>query len=191
MKIIFFFLLILVLIYQINSYSIINPITKAFNTKIIRRTTLYERKRRTKIKRNEDNKITNVNTSTITNTNTDTNDIIITPSVDDNVFEGKIESRLSPIVGTAAAKQAAIQEKGVLKTQIDELLAPTPAGKEPKIIQLAKNITWFSVIVLVLIEIFVSIKTGGAPFKVNEGTTSETVIERPRIPSLYDLSPSE
>ena len=92
---------------------------------------------------------------------------------------------------------------------MDELLAPTPTGKEPKIILLAKNVTWFAVIVLVLIEIFVSIKTGniiininsiiiiaiitiilgGAPFKFGDDPNTETVIERPMMPSLSDLSP--
>ena len=45
-----------------------------------------------------------------------------------------------------------------------------PQGKEPKIIQVLKTITWGSVLVLVLIEIFVSLKVGGAPFKFGQVT---------------------
>jgi hypothetical protein len=46
----------------------------------------------------------------------------------------------------------------------EDLLAPTPVGEEPKAVKAAKAVTWFAVIVLVVIEIGVSIKTGGMPF---------------------------
>eukprot|EP01031_Cornospumella_fuschlensis_P024937 gene24937-30130_t len=45
-----------------------------------------------------------------------------------------------------------------------DYLAPTPAGKEPKLVELIKSVTWISVLVLIAVEIFVSFKVGGSPF---------------------------
>lgn len=46
-------------------------------------------------------------------------------------------------------------------------------GQEPKAIQLIKSVTWFSVILLVLVEIIVSIKVGGMPFDLGKVTLPE------------------
>jgi hypothetical protein len=59
---------------------------------------------------------------------------------------------------------------GGVERNLEELLAPTPAGKEPKAIQLMKNITWVAVLLLVLLEIVVSIKVGGSPFDFSKAT---------------------
>lgn len=57
--------------------------------------------------------------------------------------------------------------------------------------QLIKAITWFGVIALVLVEIFVSIKTGGSPAMSGmlnpDGTSIPTDAVIPP-PSLQDLS---
>ena len=52
---------------------------------------------------------------------------------------------------------------GAIERYLEELKAPTPVGEEPKTVQLIKAITWFGVIALVLVEIFVSIKLGSTP----------------------------
>ena len=69
---------------------------------------------------------------------------------------------------------------GGLEKLTDEYLAPTPAGKEPKIIQAAKTVTWVAVLLLVLVEIFVSIKVGGMPFDTT----------RAAAPPLTEMAPS-
>ena len=53
---------------------------------------------------------------------------------------------------------------GALQRFLDEYFAPTPAGQEPKLVTAVKSVTWFAVLVLVLIEIAVSIKLEGLPF---------------------------
>ena len=73
-------------------------------------------------------------------------------------------SKLKPLSGTTAERRQAYEEKNFIQRTIEEYTAPTPAGQEPKLIKLGKTITWVSVLLLVLIEIFVSIKVGGAPF---------------------------
>ena len=73
-------------------------------------------------------------------------------------------SQLAPLKSTAAEKQRKYEEKSAIQRQLEDLLAPTPAGQDPKLAVLAKQVTWVAVIVLVLIEIFVSVKTGGMPF---------------------------
>jgi len=75
------------------------------------------------------------------------------------------ESKLAPLSGTARDAQRKYQEKNIIQRNFEELTAPTAAGEEPKAIKLAKTVTWGAVIVLVLIEIVVSLKVGGAPFK--------------------------
>jgi hypothetical protein len=65
---------------------------------------------------------------------------------------------------------------------LEDLTKPTPPGEEPKSIQLIKAITWFGVIALVLVEIFVSIKSGGSPSSTNQNIIS------PAPPSLQELS---
>jgi hypothetical protein len=76
----------------------------------------------------------------------------------------KADSKLPPLSGSLEERQAAYNEKSGLQRSVEELLAPTPSGKEPKIVGLAKTVTWGAVILLVLLEIVVSIKVGGAPF---------------------------
>ena len=62
---------------------------------------------------------------------------------------------------------------------MEELIEPTPVGKEPKTVELIKAITWFSIIALVVVEIVVSIKSGTSP---NPNTTLKP------FPSLQELS---
>lgn len=66
---------------------------------------------------------------------------------------------------------------------MEDFTAPTPIGQEPKSVQTIKAITWFAVIVLVLIELFVSVKTGGMPFDAEKvsftAAPSEVVIAEP------------
>lgn len=82
-------------------------------------------------------------------------------------------SKLPPLQGTASAKQLEASKK----SYIEELFEPTPAGKEPKLVSLMKTVTWGAVLVLVLIEIFVSLKEGGAPFDIGK-------VSLPTLPSL-------
>lgn len=86
-------------------------------------------------------------------------------------------SKLPPLQGTAGAKQLEASKK----SYIEELFEPTPAGKEPKLVSLMKSITWGAVLILVLIEIFVSLKEGGAPFDLGK-------VSLPTLPSLPWLS---
>ena len=79
-------------------------------------------------------------------------------------FDINTPSQLAPLKSTAAEKQRKYEEKSAIQRQLEDLLAPTPAGQDPKLAVLAKQVTWVAVIVLVLIEIFVSVKTGGMPF---------------------------
>ena len=53
---------------------------------------------------------------------------------------------------------------------MEDFSAPTPAGEEPKLVKVAKNITWGAVLILVLIELFVSVKVGGMPFDTSKST---------------------
>ena len=46
-----------------------------------------------------------------------------------------------------------------------------------------KQVTWGAVIVLVLTEIFVSIKVGGAPFEIGK-------VSLPSMPNLFDFMDS-
>ena len=81
----------------------------------------------------------------------------------------KEDSKLRPLTGTAQyKKQAYDDEMNPVARYFEELTAPTPQGQEPKAVKLVKQITWVSVIGLVLIEIYVSIKTGGAPFDLEK-----------------------
>ena len=68
---------------------------------------------------------------------------------------------------------------GGVQRYLDDLLAPTPPGQEPKSIILIKSITWFAVIVLVLIELFVSVKVGGMPFELGK-------VSLPSLPSFFN-----
>ena len=65
-----------------------------------------------------------------------------------------------------------------IETLFEDLTKPTPKGEEPIAVKYIKSITWFAVIALVLVEIFVSIKTGG-------GMPTQPKAE---IPSLDELS---
>lgn len=73
-------------------------------------------------------------------------------------------SKLPPIKGTSREKQIEFDSKDPLQRIIDEYTAPTPAGQEPKSVQLVKTITWGAVLLLVIAEIVVSVKVGGMPF---------------------------
>lgn len=59
---------------------------------------------------------------------------------------------------------------GGIERNLEEIFAPTPAGKEPKAIQIMKTVTWGAVLLLVLLEIVVSIKVGGSPFDFSRAT---------------------
>lgn len=103
-----------------------------------------------------------------------------------------VKSKLPPMSGTLAERQSALNEKNAVRRKMEELLAPTPTGKEPEVVKIAKTITWGAVLVLVLIEIFVSIKVGGGPFSFGDGkaTVDATVAvtETPKsFPSLTEL----
>jgi hypothetical protein len=77
----------------------------------------------------------------------------------------KSDSRLDPLAGTASAKKKAYgEEASGVERWMEKMTAPTPKGQEPEAVKLVKQITWGAVIVLVLVEIFVSVKVGGAPF---------------------------
>ena len=90
----------------------------------------------------------------------------------------KTDSKLQPLSGTAEAKKQAFEEgTNGFERFIDRMTAPTPKGKEPEAVKLVKQITWGAVLVLVLIEIYVSIKVGGAPFDIDK-------ISTPSLPSL-------
>lgn len=90
----------------------------------------------------------------------------------------KTDSKLQPLSGTAEAKKQAFEkEANGIERFIDRITAPTPKGQEPEAVKLVKQITWGAVIVLVLIEIYVSVKVGGAPFDADK-------ISVPSLPSL-------
>ena len=94
----------------------------------------------------------------------------------------KPSSKLPPLTGSLEARQANFNEKSGVERALEEYLAPTPAGKEPKFFQLMKTITWGAVILLVLTEIVVSLKVGGAPFDLGK-------VSLPSLPkfSLFDI----
>ena len=100
------------------------------------------------------------------------------PFVVPNLDLQKTDSKLTPLSGTAEAKKQAFEEgtNGVERF-LDRMTAPTPKGKEPEAVKLMKQITWGAVIVCVLIEIYVSVKVGGAPFDIDK-------ISTPSLPSL-------
>ena len=90
----------------------------------------------------------------------------------------KSDSKLDPLAGTSAAKKKAYEEESNdFERFIKKMTAPTPKGQEPEAVKLVKQITWGAVIVLVLIEIYVSVKVGGAPFDPSKAT----------LPSLPDF----
>ena len=60
---------------------------------------------------------------------------------------------------------------------LEELLAPAAPGQEPKIVQVAKTVTWVAVLVLVILEIVVSVKVGGMPFDFSKAKTTDIVKE--------------
>ena len=72
---------------------------------------------------------------------------------------------------------------GVIERAKDTYFAPTVPGEEPKLVSLMKTITWISVLLLVLVEIYVSFKVGGSPFG---GDKSAPMPEPPR-PTLTEL----
>ena len=91
------------------------------------------------------------------------------------------DSKLSPLTGSNQAKIAEFENKSWFDRNIAEYTAPTPTGQEPKLVKLAKNITWGAVLLLVLTEIVVSLKVGGAPFKFGE-------VKMPEMPSMKIFS---
>ena len=74
---------------------------------------------------------------------------------------------------------------------MEDLAKPDEPGSEPKSVQLIKAVTWFGVIALVLVEIFVSIKTGGNPPSTNSAVTDgATALPFPSLDQLsYPSSP--
>ena len=94
------------------------------------------------------------------------------------------KSKLTPVRGTTADIQSEFQEKSAIMRYLEDLSKPsTVPGEEPKSVQLIKAVTWFGVIALVLVEIFVSIKTGGAPPPGSTTTNSAA-----SFPTLDQLS---
>lgn len=85
-----------------------------------------------------------------------------------NFAAGPRDSKLSPLKGTIDARIAEFENKSGLERAIAEYTAPTPAGTEPKTVKLMKQVTWVAVIILVLTEIVVSVKVGGAPFDLGK-----------------------
>ena len=83
------------------------------------------------------------------------------------------QSKLKPLSGTVKDKQMKFQEKNIFERNLEEFFSPTPVGQEPKLIQMAKTVTWGAVILLVLVEIVVSIKVGGAPFDVSKASVPD------------------
>ena len=77
----------------------------------------------------------------------------------------KTDSKLPALSGTAQAAKEEYEgnDSNPFSNFIAEYTKPTPVGQEPKTVQTIKQITWGAVIVLVLIEIYVSIKIGGSP----------------------------
>lgn len=123
-----------------------------------------KRKRKTKLRKNTSSTNTNTIENTSINTNTNINNFQSTNDFNTNEFK----SKLQPIKGSREESILKANEKNVFERFIDDITTPTPKGQEPKAIQYIKSITWFAVIVLVLVEIFVSLKVGGAPFKFGE-----------------------
>ena len=105
----------------------------------------------------------------------------------DNFDLSTAKSKLTPVRGTTADIQSEFQEKSAIMRYLEDLSKPsTVPGEEPKSVQLIKAVTWFGVIALVLVEIFVSIKTGGAP------PPGSAVNSAASFPTLDQLSyPSE
>lgn len=75
-------------------------------------------------------------------------------------------SKLPPLTGTFQSKMAEYEKKSWFDKTVGEYTAPTPAGEEPKLVKTMKSITWIAVLILVLTEIVVSLKVGGAPFQL-------------------------
>jgi len=90
-------------------------------------------------------------------------------------------SKLTPLTGTIQSKVAEYESKNWLERTVGEYAAPTPVGQEPKLFKTMKTITWGAVLLLVLTEIVVSLKVGGAPFKFGE-------IQLPSLPSMPMLT---
>ena len=133
---------------------------------VSRETRLYMAKRKTRVKRVAEKRNQNANVEDFSS-----NAAITSPSSSSSSsspssssFDVNAPSQLAPLKSTAAEKQQNYEEKPAIQRKFEELFAPTPAGQDPKLAVLAKQVTWAAVIVLVLIEIFVSIKTGGMPF---------------------------
>ena len=110
-----------------------------------------------------------------------------------NLNLAKADSKLPPLSGSLEERQAAYNEKSGLQRGVEELLALTPTGKEPKIVGLAKTVTWGAVLLLVLLEIVVSVKVGGAPFDFSKSslTSGSDGIESTATPPLPDKSKLE
>lgn len=115
-----------------------------------------------------------------------------TPSKFD-ISMNKDDSKLPPLAGTLEERRAQFQEKSGLQRNVEQLLAPTPVGEEPKIVQLAKAVTWGAVILLVVLEIVVSVKVGGAPFDFSKASTggTPTTETNQNLPPLPDKSKLE
>lgn len=114
-----------------------------------------------------------------------------------NMKISPLQSKLPPLAGAPASGESQLSMLSLLlllfncnflipyiatdsvQRYLSELLAPTPTGQEPKLVELAKTVTWGCVILLVLVEIVVSVKVGGLPFQSSS----------PPPPSLSDIAP--
>eukprot|EP01038_Epipyxis_sp_PR26KG_P016899 gene16899-23189_t len=90
-------------------------------------------------------------------------------------------SKLPPIKGTNEELKSKYNEKNFIEKNFGDYLSPTPTGQEPKLIQGIKTVTWAAVLILVLVEIFVSVKVGGMPFDFGGGEKVSTVINNTPI----------
>ena len=127
-----------------------------------RTTNLSMAKRKTRVKRVAEKRDPNPQPNPPTSK--PISDFSVPSSSSSSPFDINSSSQLAPLKSTAREKQLEYQEKPAIQRQVEDLLAPTPAGQDPKLAVLAKQVTWIAVIGLVLIEIFVSLKTGGMPF---------------------------
>jgi hypothetical protein len=149
-----------------------------------------KRKRRTNItnKRQDSDDAAEVPQSNLSSVGSSPSPSLFSPVLDDvrqlvGIRASTYESKLAPMSGTGAEKRESyLNEKSDFERFLDDLTAPTLPGEEPKSIKLAKNITWLAVGVLVLIEIYVSVKVGGMPFD-----TSKSTGILPKFPDMSEL----
>lgn len=173
--------LLVLLVNSSHGYTINNcqAMHSSSRNRYVKHTIAFARKSRIKSKKMiNENMISSTDSSDMT-----FNKAISDASILEFQDKGMVKSKLQPLAGTPEAmQQDYLQGKSGAERYLEELLAPTPAGQEPKLVKLMKTITWGAVIVLVLLEIFVSIKVGGAPFDLSK-------VSLPALPSLPSLWP--